>query len=166
MTQVFALPKLRTLDAWSPWDAGNDAPPGGYQGGGVQWWIDNQSNPFIGSGGGYNPFTGNQSTTVGPIPGYPSSGGFDLGDIVNIVGGVFSGNPGAGAVAAGGSTAKVGSSVASALNPFSYIDWGRIAAILLGLLLIAGGLYLIKPVQKATNVTVKAASKGLAESAA
>jgi hypothetical protein len=42
------------------------------------------------------------------------------------------------------------------------INWGRIAAFLLGLLLIGGGLYLIKPIQQVVNVTTKRAGEMMA----
>lgn len=37
------------------------------------------------------------------------------------------------------------------------VSWSRIAALILGLLLIAGGLYLIKPVQQFVNKSAKGA---------
>ena len=43
------------------------------------------------------------------------------------------------------------------------INWGRLAAFLLGLLLIAGGLYLLKPTQQLIIKPAKRALKSTAE---
>jgi hypothetical protein len=58
----------------------------------------------------------------------------------------------------GGPCTSTSSSTSNPLNPLSYlpsINWGRIAAFLLGLLLIAGGLYLIKDVRTTVNSNVR-----------
>lgn len=107
-------------------------------------------------GGGFGPGPGTIGTG-GPVGG-PGGGG---GVVISLPGGGGSGGFTGGATSA---------STLGLASWFLGIDWGRIAAFLLGLLLIAGGIYLIKPVQQAINVTVKegakAAAKGAAEAAA
>lgn len=44
---------------------------------------------------------------------------------------------------------------ATGLNPLASFSWGRIAAFILGMILIAGGLYMFKPVAEVVNRTVK-----------
>lgn len=113
-----------------------------------------------GGSGGYNFAL--PSITGG---GGGSGGGFDLG---GVIGGVISGVTGS--LTGGGSTQILGSSSAksylSSVLGLPSINWGRIAAFLLGLLLIAGGLYLIKPVQQVVNRTVKETARGATEVAA
>lgn len=90
--------------------------------------------------------------------GFPSVGGINIG--VPPMGG---GNPasggGSGKTVSVGLPGSVGSgaSMLSSLLGLPAINWGRIAAFLLGLILIAGGIYLIKPVQETVNRAAKAA---------
>lgn len=75
---------------------------------------------------------------------------------------------GSGGSGGGGATSIPGKIVAAATGAVSTalgipaINWGRLAAFLLGLLLIGGGLYLLKPVQEVINRSVKGAAEGLA----
>lgn len=92
--------------------------------------------------------------------GFPGGGGIQIG-IPPIGSG---GNP-----ASGGGSGKtvslpstplgVGASMLSNLLGIPAINWGRIAAFLLGLILIAGGIYLIRPVNQIVNTTVKRSAK-------
>lgn len=81
-------------------------------------------------------------------------------------GGVYIG--GGGGSSGGGGSGKavnvgVGTSLAGPLGMLTGgFDWGRLAAFLLGLLLIAGGLYLLKPVQEVVNGAVKKGAVALA----
>lgn len=90
--------------------------------------------------------------------GFPPSGGIDLGG----------GNPASGGGSgrtvgfplpggAMGSAIGAGGSWLSSMLGIPAINWGRIAAFLLGLILIAGGIYLIRPVNQIVNKSAKAA---------
>ncbi len=117
------------------------------------WGIDSSGFGFGGSGFTINPGGGTGGST---------GGGFDLwNNLGGIVGGAITG-------ATGGSVngPAVANTGAAAINWFSGINWGRIGAFLLGLLLIAGGLYLIKPLQQIVNTTVVRGGRALAESTA
>lgn len=55
-------------------------------------------------------------------------------------------------------TVGIGGAIAGGLSSvlgIPAINWGRLAAFLLGLLFIAAGLYLLRPVQQIVNQTVK-----------
>jgi hypothetical protein len=114
---------------------------------------------FGGGGGGSNPFLGGGGGPPGFGNTFPLPGGIEIpigggGGVQPVVGTVLG---------------SVGSAVTGAVGSaigLPAINWGRLAAFLLGLLLIAGGLYLFKPVQQAVNVRVQAAAKGLTETAA
>ena len=69
------------------------------------------------------------------------------------------GRAGASGSASTGSTGLLGIS-------WPTIPWGRIAAFLLGLILIAAGLYMIKQIQQTVKTTVKTAGKAAATAAA
>jgi hypothetical protein len=164
-------------DGWDTWyasvfgsgaGAGGDNSPGGLGWGFVPttgWGFDgttsgspqggtgisfNFSNPFLIGGSG------------GSIPtGSGSGGGFDLGQVLGAGAGVLGGViAGTGAATGAGKPLPGQSQVSSGL--LGWFDWGRIAAILLGLLLIAGGMYLIKPVQQVVNKGVKYSTAGIA----
>lgn len=116
------------------------------------WGLDssgigpNGSGFIFGGGGGSGGQTGGNSG-----PGY----GWDV---------IFGGGPTG--VALGTAAGVVGNLTGGAAQTgsiFPSINWGRIGAFLLGLLLIAGGLYLIKPVQQVVNRTGKELAKGLVE---
>ncbi len=125
---------------WTPW--------GGPIMGPSDWGSANNIPGFS------NPFITSTTTGSGPIGGWPSSGGFDLGDIIKDLPGLVIGSTPVGM--AGSATGSMAQAAGSAL--LGAIPWGRIAAILLGLLLIGGGLYLIKPVQA---INVVNGAKGL-----
>jgi hypothetical protein len=99
--------------------------------------------PIFGGGGG-GGFPGSGTINIG-LPGNPASGGS---------GGKTS------TISLGGSAPAVGYNMLSSLLGIPAINWGRIAAFLLGLILIAGGIYLIKPVQESVNRTIKTGAKG------
>jgi hypothetical protein len=65
-----------------------------------------------------------------------------------------------------GATASTGSTSNASLISWPSINWGRIGAFLLGLILIAAGLYLLKPIQQFVKTTVKTAGKAAAHAAA
>lgn len=112
--------------------------PGGNEGCG---FFDLGCGGGIGGGGGI--FGGGGPTLTMPPIGGSGGGGGGTGKVTNVG---FS----------------VGGALSSVLG-IPAINWGRLAAFLLGLLLIAGGLYLIKPVQQIVNRTVKETASGLAE---
>ena len=58
-----------------------------------------------------------------------------------------------------GTAASAAGSALSSVLGIPSINWGRIAAFILGLILIAGGLFLIKPVQSIVVNTVKNTAK-------
>jgi hypothetical protein len=96
-------------------------------------------------GGTSNPsfsFIGNDSGGIG----WPSLGGGQQTGIPSIGGGSGSGPT----FTIGGGTTRPVNNTTTTSNWLGLpsISWGRIACFLLGLLLIAGGLFLIKPVQK------------------
>jgi hypothetical protein len=150
-------PQLRhppTLNVQAP--SGNGwgfTPDGG-------WGIDSsgygpQGDGFFGGGGDGGLFGGG-----GGIFGGGSGGG---GIVISAPPINVGGGGGSGTISVGGTG---GTATNAGFNPFSYlpaINWGRIGAFLLGLLLIAGGLYLIKPVQQVVNRTGKNIGKSLIE---
>jgi hypothetical protein len=108
-------------------------------------------------GGGGGGFFGSGPSSVDPTQG----GGFGIGSPVISIGGGGGGGGTATTIKAGtGTSSSVGF---LGLPGLPSIDWGRIGAFLLGLLLIAGGLFLIKPVQQAVKITVKHGSELLAD---
>lgn len=125
-----------------------------------------------GGGGASDPFGGGSFDIGGGFPifgggGYPGSGGGTPTLNPNDNGGGFVISGGGGG-SGGGSGVKV-TPVGAGVGPFGgllssvlgipAINWGRIAAFLLGLILIAGGIYLIKPVQNVVNQTIKKGAK-------
>ncbi len=118
------------------------------------WGIDFSGVGFNGSG-----FVGSSSTGGGSGSGGGLNTGWDIGTIAGgIAGGIIGGPGGVPGGIVGGQNAQQ-----QATGLLGAINWGRIGAFLLGLLLIAGGLYLIKPIQQAVNVTVGHAGRALAE---
>lgn len=96
----------------------------------------------------------------------------DFGGFLPGPGGVGIGFPGGGpaiginlppiTVGSGGSKTTIGGTIAGAAGSalssalgIPAINWGRIAAFLLGLLLIGGGLYLIKQVNQSIKVVAR-----------
>lgn len=107
----------------------------------------------IGGGGGGDPFGGifsggGPSIGMPPIGGTGNPGNLPKTTPVSISGGLSAAIPGLGGL--------------SSVLGIPSINWGRLAAFLLGLLLIAGGLYLLRPVQQIVNATVKDTIKGAA----
>lgn len=108
----------------------------------------------IGGGGG---------SPIGGGGGFPISDG---GGGIHIGGGTPVGSSGGGGgitLPGGGASstaASIGGTWLSSLLGIPAINWGRIAAFLLGLILIAGGIYLIRPVNQVVNQTVKKSVKG------
>ncbi len=113
------------------------------------WDFDAAFNSFVSSVGGGGGGGGGGGST---LPG--GTGGYNLGLDIGLGGVTVTTKDGSGNVVSGGG---VVSSTSSLLNLFSSIPWSRIAAFLLGLLLIVGGIYLIKPVQQVVTKTVKGA---------
>lgn len=93
--------------------------------------------------------------------GFPGGGGIGLG-LPPIFGGGSGGSGGGVTVTPVGIGGAIAGGLSSVLG-IPAINWGRIAAFLLGLLLVAGGIYLIKPVQQVVNRTIKTSAKGAAE---
>lgn len=149
---INSLPTIHPmLVAANPSDGGSGGSGGG--------------DPFdiYGGGGGGFPIFGPGDTSGGG-GGFPPIFTFDLG------GGNFSGG-GSG----GGSGQPPVNVTPVSFDPTKWlsgvlgipsINWGRIAAFLLGLILIAGGIYLIRPVQNIVNQTVKRSAKASAALAA
>lgn len=94
-------------------------------------------------------------------------GGFDTGVSVGTPAGGTGGSGGASQrqASAGQGTTPASTSGTSWFT-WPSISWGRLAAFLLGLILILMGIYLIKPVQQVVNTTVKTAGKAAAAAAA
>ena len=121
-------------------------------------------DPLGGSGGGIatgDPFN------IGVLSGL--LGGFGAGDPFGVGSGSIGGSGGGGLtpiIYVGGSAGGSGNVKATPVSSgsgFSFLnffgaDLGRLAAFLLGLILIIAGLYLFKPVQKTVNQTI---GKGL-----
>jgi hypothetical protein len=106
----------------------------------------------IGIGGGFFPIGGGGGGG-GPVIGDPGGGG-----------GISIGLPPIGGTGGGGTSTSVSASSGGLFGLLPAINWGRIAAFLLGLILIAFGLYMIKGVNQAVNVVVKNGARKLAES--
>jgi hypothetical protein len=142
---------------------------GGGGGGGGSW-----DNSPSGTGWGFTPsggwgidFSGVGSQGSGFIlpggSGGPSGGdggifGPSIGITLPFPGG-SSGSGAPGGTSIPGKILGAATGAVSSVLGIPAINWGRIAAFLLGLLLIAGGLYLLKPVQTVVNRSVR----GLAE---
>lgn len=115
-------------------------------------------------GGGFVSPGGGSGITIGGGGGgigFPGSGGPTIW--VPPIGG---GNPGSGGGSGKATPVSVSGSIGGALSSvlgIPAINWGRIAAFLLGLLLIAGGIYLIRPVQKIVNQSVRSARSAAIE---
>ncbi len=101
-------------------------------------------------GGGFVPGSG---VTGGgtDFPGSGSGGGLVFG--IPIIGG-GSGSGSSGSTASILPTAAIGKYLSTALG-IPAINWGRIAAFLLGLLLIAGGIYLTRPGQTIVTSSIR-----------
>lgn len=112
-----------------------------------------QSTPlFVEIGGGSGGFGGGfpGGINIGAVPiggGNPASGG-GSGRTISSIPSIPS------------SPIGIGTSMLSNLLGIPAINWGRIAAFLLGLILIAGGIYLIRPVNQIVNQSVKNSVKG------
>lgn len=115
------------------------------------WDFDPAWDSFAASTGGGGGFPGGQGSGGGPGggPGFT----WDLG-----LGGVTVGSSnGPGGTTVTGTPGGVRNTVSSLTDWFGSIPWARIAAFLLGLLLIVGGIYLTKPVQQTVIKSVKGA---------
>ena len=146
----FGLPKLPDLAAANRKQLNLVVAPSGTGWGFTPdrgWDYDAAWDSFIASVGG------------GGLPGGQGSGGggggpsftWDVG-----VGGVTAGSgTGPGGTTVTGTPGGIRNTTTSVLDLFGAIPWSRIAALLLGLILIIGGIYLIKPVQQAVVRTVK-----------
>lgn len=101
------------------------------------------------------------------LPGGGGGGiGFPGGGISIGMPPISIGLPGGGSSGGGATSVSLGGAVGGALSSvlgIPAINWGRLAAFILGLILIAGGIYLIKPVQQVVNTNVKAGAKALLE---
>src|SRR5574337_481095 len=71
-------------------------------------------------------------------------------------------SPAPGAGSSGPTASSITSSISNVLNPFSGFSPGRLGAFILGLILIAGGIYLFKPVQEVVNESVRSGVKAAA----
>lgn len=91
--------------------------------------------------------------------GFPGSGGINIGVPPIGSGSNPAGGSGSGkTVSIPSSPLGIATGMLSSLLGIPAINWGRIAAFLLGLILIAGGIYLIKPVQEAVHETIRGAT--------
>ena len=153
-----ALKNLRPLDAASGFYGGNWNFDVGSGGGGfpTDFWGFGDIGDFFTGGfvSGRGPTSPSGGT--GPEVTWPTIGP-EFGITFPTIGGV-----------AGTVGGAVGSAIGAAtgLGPvyqaITNIDWLRIACFILGLILIAGGLYLLKPVQEVVNTTVSREAEAIA----
>ena len=144
------LPRLNQIDVAGPRRNATAFDFGGIFGGG-----DPFGGGFIGTGGS----TGNPTRDCGLF----GLGCVNVGYGSDPFGGIFGGGTsGSGSTSIRGTSSSTG--MLGGLLPA--INWGRIGAFLLGLLLFGGGLYLIKPINQSVGLVVKTAGKKLAETSA
>lgn len=98
---------------------------------------------------------------VGSI-GFPLPGTIQIGGSNNPRGSGSTGGSSGGSSIPGAVAGVAGRALSSVLGIPS-INWGRLATFLLALLLIAGGLYLIKPVQQIVVKPIKRAAREAGE---
>jgi len=116
------------------------------------WDYDAAWDSFAASVGGGGSLPGGQGSVGGPGGGGPSFT-WDIG-----LGGITVGPGGGGTTGTPGGIRNTVTGAQTAVSSlFGAIPWSRIAAFLLGLLLILGGIYLIPKVQQQVNRTVKGA---------
>ena len=146
----FGLPKLPDLAAANRKQLNLVAAPSGTGWGFTPdrgWDYDAAWDSFMSSVGGGGLPGGQGSGGGGGGPSFTwdiGPGGVTIGPGKTETGTDVTGTPGG-----------VRSTTTGLLDLFGSIPWSRIAALLLGLILIIGGIYLIKPVQQAVVRTVK-----------
>ncbi len=118
------------------------------------WGFDGYTNydGFVTGGGGIGGggLPGGQGSGGGSGPGYT----WDIG-----IGGVTVGAGGGGTVGTPGGVRNTTQQVTNAVTGlWTGIPWSRVAAFLLGLLLILGAIYLMRPVQQFVQQTARNAA--------
>lgn len=99
--------------------------------------------------------SGSIATGIGPSPSPTAPGDFTT--ILGSIGAALGGAAKSASNPLGGVSGTVASTAASAL--FSWLNIGRLITIIIGLILIIGGIFMLKPVQDIDIKTVKEGSK-------